>query len=309
MRLVVRTACSCALLLLIGSVAELRAQERRDSTRGAAATSAEEMHRIRRAWLEQRRLGRLEGSPPVFGSAIVGPPRAGVATGVAAGGPLGGGAGSPFGLPYGGGALHCDPLLQSGGFGGFGPSGGARGWSYGGAAFGGRCVPVQAPLQPFAVPGAFASPGRDGMPYPAYPAYGRFYDRFHGDEFRRDGGWNDPLLYGIQEYAWGWWGPYRTYPGVYGWADGAYGWYSAPPWSRSPADCIDLTVVLGNGRTHRLQLGLQSLGLADARDLDLAIDARLSEGRPVILQGLDGRVLRMEPGSAIDDLIVRPCGG
>ena len=58
-----------------------------------------------------------------------------------------------------------------------------------------------------------------------------------------------------------------------------------------------------------MQLGLQALGLADTRDLDLAIDARLSEGRPVLLQGLDGRIIRIEPGTPIDDIIVRPCGG
>jgi hypothetical protein len=66
---------------------------------------------------------------------------------------------------------------------------------------------------------------------------------------------------------------------------------------------------LGNGRAHRLQLGLQSLGLADARDFDLAIDARLSEGRAVTLQGLDGRLVRIEPGTPIEDILVRPCGG
>ena len=318
MHLVVRTACCCAFVLLAASAAELRAQERRDSTRRAAATSAEELHRVRRAWLEQRRLGRLDASPPVFGSAIVGPPRPGHATGIAVGGPVRGGYGAPFGLPYGAGALHCDALIQSGyggfgghgGYGGYGGFGGygAHGGPAGGAAFAGRCLPVQAPLLPFGFPGIHGFPGRDGLPYPAYPAYGRFYGRFNEDARRRYE-WYDPLLYGIQEYDWGWWGPTRTYPGAFGWADGAYGWYSAPPWSRSPADCVDLTVVLGNGRAHRLQLGLQSLGLADTRDLDLAIDARLSQGRPVMLQGLDGRVLRIEPGTAIDDLIVGPCGG
>jgi hypothetical protein len=259
MRLRVRAASFCAILLVIASAAELRAQERRDSTRRATATSAEEMHRIRRMWLEQRRLGQLGEVPPVYGSAVVGPPRAGTATGIVVGG--------GYGSLYRGSARL--PLLD---------------------------------------PRAFGFAEREGLPFPAYPPYGRFHDRFNPDAFG-GAGWTDPLLFGVQEYDWGWWGPRRTYPGVFGWSDGGYGWYSAPPWSQSPADCVDLTVVLANGRAHRLELGLQSLGLADARDLDLAIDARLSEGSPVLLQGLDGRLIRIDPGTPIEDILVRPCGG
>lgn len=263
----------CALVLLFASAGDVRAQERRDSTRGAAATSAtsvEELHRIRRMWLEQRRQGQLNDAPPAFGSAIVGAPGTGRATGVVVPGAAGG-----FGA-------------YDGGYGAFGYAGGGRGI-------------------PFVPPFAFGHDGREGLPYPAYPPVGRFYGRFHEDALR-DRRWSDPLLFGVREYEPSWWGWWPSYPGVFGWADGAYGWYSAPPWSRSPADCVDVTLELGNGRAHRLQLGLQSLGLADARDLDLAIDARLSEGRPVMLQGLDGRLLRIDPGTQIDDILVRPCG-
>jgi hypothetical protein len=249
MRTTIQTWAFAAFLTLALAPLPTAAQVRRDSTR-REATSAEELHRIRRAWLEQRRMGTLGNGPSPFGSAVVGAPRAGVATGV----------GGPFGPRD----FDRDGL------------GSWRG---------------------------------DRLPYPAYPLYGRFYHRFNPDA-RRWGGWIDPLLFGVQEYGWGgWYGPWQSYPGPLGWSDGAYGWYSASPWSQSPSDCVDLTLLLANGRSHRLVIGLQPLGLSDARDLDLAIDARLSEGLPVLLQGLDGRVLRIEPGTPIDDILVRPCGG
>lgn len=308
---VIFRAIALLTLFVLVSPRTAAAQERRDSTRRASAISVEEMHRMRRAWLEQRRLGQLGAPASVYGSAVVGAPRHGYATGVGVplpgyGSPYGGVYGSPYGEPYGvpfgGAGFRCD---------GFGPGGGrpgsARGWTpFAGQGFGGPCAPVGPGSQPWA---GFGVPPRVGLPYPAYPAYGRFYDRFHPD-VRDGGGWTDPrLLFGVQEYESGWYAPWRTYPGPLGWSDGAYGWYSAPPWSRSPADCVDLTLEMANGLAHRILVGLQSLGLADPRDLDLAIDARLSEGRPVLLQGLDGRVLRIEPGSPIDDIIVRPCGG
>src|SRR5690606_3266561 len=99
-QLPVRMASFCAFLLLIASAAEVGAQERRDSTRRATATSTEEMHRIRRLWLEQRRLGQLETPPPVYGSAVVGAPRGGAVPGIAVGDPLAGyGYGGGFGHP------------------------------------------------------------------------------------------------------------------------------------------------------------------------------------------------------------------
>jgi hypothetical protein len=338
MRMLQRSATSFAILLLFAASAEAGAQERRDSTRRAVATSAEEMHRIRRAWLEQRRLGQLDETSPRFGSAVVGPPRSGTATGIVYGGAVPAGYGSPH-AGYGAVPLRCDAYVQPGGtagFGGFGGFGGLEGMggfggygglgAYGGfggyggragvggnapfgaTAFAGHCVPVPLAGVPYGAPGAYGIPGSGVLADPAYPPYGRFYERFHPEETGR-GGWTDPLLFGVQEYDWSWYGPRRTYPGQFGWSDGAYGWYSAPAWSGSPSDCVDLTVELANGRVHRVLVGLQSLGLADVRDLDLAIDARLSEGRPVLLQGLDGRVVRIEPGAAIDDIIVRPCGG
>jgi hypothetical protein len=180
-----RAANFCAILLLVASAAEVRAQERRDSTRRAAATaaaSAEEMHRIRRMWLEQRRLGTLDHAPPVFGSAVVGPPRAGRATGVAVGAAVGGGYGA-YGARHGfAGGIGCGAR-------GFDPYGG-RGWSHRGGAWG--CAPFLFPGVPFVQPGAFGFDRHDGLPYPAYPPVGRFYGRFHPDAFRSGSGvWSD----------------------------------------------------------------------------------------------------------------------
>jgi hypothetical protein len=303
MRTNLQTCTLAALLAAALAPLPAAAQERRDSTRGAAAISAEEMHRIRRAWLEQRRLGQLGMGPTTFGSAVVGAPRAGVATGIGA--PLG--AGTPYGGTPGwhGGPAGFIPGFGPGGFGcdRGGPTGHASGggrWS--GWSSGVACVPGHG------FGNRFGRWNGDRLPYPAYPLYGRFYDRFNHDDRNRYR-WVDPLLYGVREYDWGWYGPWQTYPGPLGWSDGAYGWYSAAPYSQAPSDCVDLTLLLANGRSHRLVIGLQPLGLSDARDLDLAIDARLSEGLPVLLQGLDGRVLRIEPGTPIDDILVRPCGG
>ena len=305
MRTNLQTCTLAALLAAALAPLPAAAQERRDSTRGAAAISAEEMHRIRRAWLEQRRLGELGMGPTTFGSAVVGAPRAGVATGV--GGPLG--PGSPYGGAPGwrGGPAGFGPA-------GFGPAGfgcdrgGPAGRVSGRAPWSGWSSGVACVAGHGFDGNAFGRWPGDRLPYPAYPVYGRFYDRF-SPEARDRYRWVDPLLYGVREYDWGWYGPWQTYPGPLGWSNGAYGWYSAAPYAQSPSDCVDLTLLLGNGRSHRLVIGLQPLGLSDARDLDLAIDARLSEGVPVLLQGLDGRVLRIEPGTPIDDILVRPCGG
>jgi hypothetical protein len=303
MRTIFQTCTLAALLAAALAPLPAAAQERGDSTRGAAAISAEEMHRIRRAWLEQRRLGGLGMGPTTFGSAVVGAPRAGVATGIGA--PVG--AGSPYGGAPGwrGGPAGFDAGFGPGGFGcdrggAPGHASGRTPWS--GWSSGVACVPRHG-----FDGNRFGRWNGERLPYPAYPLYGRFYDRFNHDERNRYR-WTDPLLYGVREYDWGWYGPWQTYPGPLGWSDGAYGWYSAAPYSQAQSDCVDLTLLLANGRSHRLVIGLQPLGLSDARDLDLAIDARLSEGLPVLLQGLDGRVLRIEPGTPIEDILVRPCG-
>lgn len=109
-----------------------------------------------------------------------------------------------------------------------------------------------------------------------------------------------------RESYWNGWGWTPAYP--FGWGTGAGGAYQFP-WPGAPADACALLYVAAAGAPGiELPVGLRSLGLADARDLDLAIEARLARGLAVDLYGLDGRWLRLEPGTLLDDVRVRPCG-
>ncbi|MGH7505200.1 MAG: hypothetical protein ACRELX_06100, partial [Longimicrobiales bacterium] len=217
------------------------ARQRRDTTRSTRAISAEELHRQRRAWLERRRLGMIDGEAQTFGAAVVGAPRTGLATGIATG------AAVPFGAFGHGdprGVLRCSALV-------FGGSA-ARSWwpgfdPFGALEFQGRCVPSS----PWAGWRGRGWPGDGGfgfLPYSAYPPVGRFYDRFHPDERGWSGGYADPLLFGgIQEYGgWGYYGPRRSYPGPMGWRDGAYGWSFAPGWSGAPSECVEVGILAAN---------------------------------------------------------------
>jgi hypothetical protein len=66
--------------------------------------------------------------------------------------------------------------------------------------------------------------------------------------------------------------------------------------------------VLGAGGVRSgITVLLQPLGLADLADLELVIDERLSRGQPVVLPGVDGRILRLDPGPATEDVRVLPC--
>ena len=373
MSITLRATAALALLFLVLPPESAQARQRRDTIRSGTAISAEELHRQRREWLERQRLGQIGWEAPAFGSAVVGAPRAGLATGIATGMPV-----TPYG--FGTGALQCNALVL--GAGGAWPGGWLPGLSpFGALTFQGLCVPSSPWRGGWpgrgrpgrAEPGLSRSFGSSTLPYPAYPPVGRFYDRFHPDEGRGAfgeygsplpfggygsplpfggygspqpfggygsplpfggygspppfGGYGSPLPFGgygspqpfggsgsplpfggIQEYGWGAYGPWRSYPGPLGWSDGAYGWSFSPGGVEAgPTECVDVTVRTAPGREHRIVVGLQSLGLADARDLDLAIDARLSRGDPVVLYGLDGRMLRIEPGTPIDDIVVRPC--
>jgi hypothetical protein len=94
-----------------------------------------------------------------------------------------------------------------------------------------------------------------------------------------------------------------------------YGWQASPgsaygfAWPGLTAgQCAHVEITGAGGTRYEITVGLQTLGLADIGDLDLAIDARLSNGEAVTLTGVDGRVLRLLPGSGIEDVRVTRCG-
>jgi hypothetical protein len=71
--------------------------------------------------------------------------------------------------------------------------------------------------------------------------------------------------------------------------------------------CARVDVVGAGGYRYGVTVWLQPLGLGDHADLELAIDQRLSRGQPMMLYGVDGRVLRLDPGPGIEDVRVLPC--
>lgn len=74
------------------------------------------------------------------------------------------------------------------------------------------------------------------------------------------------------------------------------------------AGCARLEITVAGGLVHQLTVAPRVLGLARLDDLDLVIDERLSRGVPVTLYGVDGRVLRLDPGVELEDIRVLPCG-
>lgn len=279
----------------------------------------EEYQAMRRRWLEARRLGILAPPPVAYGSAVVGLSVPGAATGAVA---------PPGGVPpvAAGGRVEllCEGWSQRGaGQRIAGPERGAgapergiadaarptdpRGRGGIGGCYPGAYGYPHGPVGPYpggygpGYPGAYGyGPGSGGYGYP--PTYGQ-------------GGW-DPLnpvppawsgWTGATEYAWSPWGPVPLYP---------YGWRSTPgsgygfSWPGSGAgECALVTITAAGGVRHSIAVGVQTLGLADLGDLDLAIDMRLSQGQAVTLLGMDGRVLRLTPGPGIEDIRVGPCIG
>jgi hypothetical protein len=93
----------------------------------------------------------------------------------------------------------------------------------------------------------------------------------------------------------------------YGWAAGPGAGYMFGWPGMMAGECVIVSVRPAGAPAIELPVSLRSLGIADAADLDLAIEARLARGLPVDLYGIYGRRVRLEPGMLLDDLRVRPC--
>lgn len=282
---------------------------RQDTVRRA---TADEYHALRRQWLEARRAGLVAPPPVPYGSAIVGAPPAGSI-------PLrqAGGRGGPgFPAPPGAGSVNCSSWSDDASD----PRAGGRvgraegivrrrpnGWD------GDPCFPDypapdgRSPVRPG---GGCQTPYAD--PY-ACGHYGSGYGRSLG--YGYGGGWpGDPFnpvppgfsgWTGVSEYWWGPWGPVPVFP--YGWRSSQAEGYGFA-WPGAPAgECVVVTVTAPGGAQHSIAVGLQALGLSDIGDLDLAIDQRLSQGQAVTLPGIDGRVLRLTPGTPFEDIRSTPC--
>jgi hypothetical protein len=299
-----------------------------------------EWQAARRLWLEQQRRGLSSSDgAPVYGSARVGVARAPAVR-----------AGTPT---VRAGALDTgDPVVRGG------RTGEARGNAPplssvvqpGRRAADGFTPPlhcVTSSRSPFDV-GPWAAAGQGATrtrcvgsadaPPPAYPAYGRMYDRFHPDEriplaldpLARAGYGGLGPLGGVQEWSYGYGYGYggNGYGGGYGYGagygnggygsggygnggygSGGYG-YGGGYVAAGPdggVDCARVTIVTATGPSYTVPVALYGLGLGDARDLDLAIDARLSRGMDVVLPGIDGRVLRIAAGTPIEDIRIAGC--
>lgn len=314
--------CAVLALLAVGLAGGIPASaqvSRQDTLR---RVTADEYHALRRQWLEARRAGLVAAPPATYGSAVVGSRPAGsepVRRGEAAGG-------SGVLAPTAGGSPDCSTWLNGGLS---DPRTGGRagraegvvrrrpnGWD-GDPCFPGYPGPDGRSGRP---DGQWESDGRDrsgcqspyadpntcghyGSGYGSGPGYG-YGPAWPGDPFNRApqawSGWT-----GVSEYFWGPWGGVPVFP---------YGWRSSPgegygfSWPGVPAgECVVVTVTAPGGARHSIAVGLQVLGLSDLADLELAIDQRLSEGQAVTLPGIDGRVLRLTPGTPFEDIRVTPC--
>ncbi len=287
--------------------------------RGAGADTirpltVEEYQAQRRQWLEARRLGQL-GTGSGYGSAVVGAP--GIGSGFA-GAPL---YGPVPGL--GGAPANC------------------RGWSGAGAGLDGR-VGRAGGLRGGGQRGAGSTRGRDGsgnrsggsgrgdntgrpglnpgwgMPGLGYGAgncnpwmYSPWGGPGGGVGDATGYGWGYPgagfpgIGGGVDAYGWGYYGYMPLYP--FGFQSGPAGGYRFSWPGMATGECARVSVELANGVRYDVPVGLETVGLARASDLDLAIDERLSRGESVTLYGLDGRVLRLYPGLEIADIRVSPC--
>jgi hypothetical protein len=276
-----------------------------DSTRAGRRMTAEEYQAMRRQYLEMRRSGLLQEPIPRFGSAIVGAP------GFAGPGDLRRGRAGVPGAGYGPGGYGLGGYGPGGyGPGGYGPGGyGPGGYGPGGYGSDGYGPDGYGPggYGPGGYgPGGYGpggyGPGGYGLFGQGSPAFGYPYGGAGGPWSAFGQGFN-----GITEFGWTGWG----------WAPlGGNGWWSSPgtgysfaPWAGAAgSECARIQLESANGSTYEIVVAVRSLGLADPADLDLAIDERLSRGLPVDLIGVDGRRLRIEPGTILGDMRTQPCG-
>jgi hypothetical protein len=102
-------------------------------------------------------------------------------------------------------------------------------------------------------------------------------------------------------------------PGREGWPASPVGpFFGSPidPYLGAPvdaADCAAVTVVLVGERAYRGFVAPSIFGARDEAELRLALDAELSEGRPVILYGPYGYPVRVPPGALVDDVVIESC--
>jgi hypothetical protein len=131
---------------------------------------------------------------------------------------------------------------------------------------------------------------------------------FRGDcrpQFNASGGFTDRPPWGVQEYGWNGWGWSPQWP--FGWSvDPSAGYAFSWP-GYAAGECVRVQIAAAGAPPIDMLVALQALGVVDAADLDLAIEARLARGQPVDLYGLDGRRVRIEPGTLLDDVRVLPC--
>lgn len=121
-----------------------------------------------------------------------------------------------------------------------------------------------------------------------------------------DDRWLGPVGPVPQESYWNGWGWSPAYP--FGWSsEGGAAWQFGWPYGVAADECVLVYVAAAGAPPIELPVGLRTLGVADARDFDLAIEARLAQGVAVDLVGLDGRRLRLPAGTLLDDVRVRPC--
>lgn len=103
-----------------------------------------------------------------------------------------------------------------------------------------------------------------------------------------------------------------AYPRVDGYGGGGAGYGAIrAAWSLAPvdaADCAEVRVKVVNGGVFRGWVSRLHYGTRDPRELELAIDAQLSSGRPVDLVTPDGYLVRVPPTVPVERIAVGACG-
>lgn len=197
------------------------------------------------------------------------------------------------------------------------PYGGPLGWPHGALWSGSYAAPWSWPYGGAHI-GATGSPGVFAAPFRSYGAARRWPRGWFGFDSDPERGFWCVAYPGERGRPSGERGRQPGGRGPRTWGCGPFyfpvaaPWWTAPPawYRRAPnasADCAYVVVQVLYGGQFGGWVEPSRFGAEDLRELELAIDALLSEGHSLLLTTPDGFVVRVPAGLPIDTIRVAPC--